>query len=205
MEPAVLGGLRLGDEKARRAIALADGLEADGIALQRIVDGERLGILEIAQRHDDRNDALLALEVDPGLAPGIVLPQLVAVGPAEDGQHEDRVGLLGGHADAVVAEELLHLLRQEAHGEAADVAAGCGGLLLDRQRAEIGGDVLGLQLLLQFGCEFRRAEALDQLEEGLHLHIHQRLVLGGGGIRRGHVHVDALHREDAGFDGAGGR
>ena len=54
VEPAVLGGLRLGQQQARRAVALAQRLEADGIALQRIVDGERLGILEIAQRHDDR-------------------------------------------------------------------------------------------------------------------------------------------------------
>jgi hypothetical protein len=62
----------------------------------------------------------------------------------------------------------------------------------------------GLQLLLEFGCEFRRAQALDELEETLHLHVHQRLVLGRGGIRRGHVHVHALHREDVGLDGAGG-
>ena len=155
MEAAAVGRLGLGDEDAWRVITLADRLELHRVSVQRILRGERRGIVRIAQRNDDRHHILLRLQVGPGLAPGIVLPQLRTVRGAVDRYDQNRIRLLGRDVDVVAREELLHLGRQEAHGEGADVAAGTGGFLLDRQRAQEGGDVLrlhlGLELIGQFG------------------------------------------------------
>ena len=171
VEATAFHRLRLCHQQAWRAIALADRLELDRIIGERILDAERFGIFEVAQRHNHRHDALFALEIEPRLAPRIVVPQRVAIGPTPHRQHENGCCLPSGKRNAVAFEELMHLVGQKPDGELADVAARRRCLVLDRQGAEVGGDVLGLELCLDVLRQFLGAQPFDQFKEGFHLHI----------------------------------
>ena len=93
------------DEDGFRLVADLEGFELDRIDLKRLLGGNRRRVLEIAERNDDRDNGLLELEIEPGLAPEIVLPDHRSFGAVPHRQDDHRRCLILDNLDAMLGVE----------------------------------------------------------------------------------------------------
>ena len=192
---AVRGGGSLGHDDRVGVIALGDGAERRRIARLRLGRLDRPHVLEIAGRHQKRNEVGGGVAGRPRLAPGVpVLPEDRAAGGPPDRQQDGRPLRRAAEGDARTRQNVEDRVAAEGHPQLCDVTGRRISLGLDLEGLDGAVDE-GVCHLGQTGQIRRRRQAFEKLLQGVALASRQRHVAGLGRARGAGLGRDVRNRE----------